>query len=53
MLKENIRDNQTLPSVDSLGWNSTIYKKPNHSVLESEAEVSFSLTNNNDDEYQQ
>lgn len=37
MLKENIRDNQFTPSIESLGWNSTINKKGNQSYLESEA----------------
>lgn len=35
-LKENIRDNTT-PSMGSLDWNSTIQKKGNQSLIESDA----------------
>lgn len=50
-LKENIRDN-TSRSVDSFALDLTSNKKAHQSGLESDAELSFSLTANNDDEYQ-
>lgn len=49
-MKENIRDNLS-PSYGSLECNSTIQKK-SHGYLDSEAEVSFNLTANEDNSYQ-
>ena len=48
-MKENIRDNKA-PSTETIKYGSTLQK--NSFLLESEAEVSFTLTANNDEGYQ-
>ena len=50
-LKENFTNN-VQSHVNSLEFNSTIQKNSHHFNADSEAEVSFNLTVNHDDEYQ-